>query len=218
MNKEKSTTIKETAIKFDVFIRDGGIGSSMFFVLILLVIVNTHSLHYLFGDSILSWIFAVIGSIGFSIATTAVIRKPVSNWMKYSFPIFDTILVFLGLNLLNSDFEVRFIMSILFALFTGVIILSLGTINFQIHEKEQRDSDLNGEIQELLNSNSKLQDEIESLGIESEKEIRRYKNQLANHNKYKEGYINFEVSRIKKKKEKNLTDEEGKFLSQYGGE
>lgn len=146
------TTIKQAAINFDIFIRDGGIGTSMFFVLILLIIVNAHSLHFLFGDGVLSWIFSIIGSLGFSIATTSVIRKPVSKWMKYSFPLFDTILVFLGFNILSTDIPVRLIMIILFSLFLGAIILSLGIINLSMHKKEEKETNYKSKIKKLLNN------------------------------------------------------------------
>ena len=152
------TTIKEAAIKFDVFIRDGGVGSSMFFVLIMLVIVNTHSLHFLFGDGVLNWIFAIFSAIGFSTATTAVIRKPVAEWMKYLFPAFDTLLVFLGFNLLNESIPVHFIMTLLFSAFTGAILIGLGTINFNENTKEAEETDYKKRISEL---NSKIT-ELES--------------------------------------------------------
>ena len=148
MNNQE-TTIKAAAIKFDIFVRDGGIGASMFFVLIMLIIVNTHSLHYLFGDTVINWFFAIISAIGFSIATTAVIRKPVAKWMKFTFPLFDTFLVFLGFNLFNESIPVHFIMTVLFSLFSGAILIGLGTINYNEHIKESETDDYKSKIWSL---------------------------------------------------------------------
>jgi hypothetical protein len=162
MYKENNqpTTIKEAAIRFDIFIRDGGVGSSMFFVLIMLIIVNTHSLHFLFGDGALNWIFAIFSAIGFSIATTSVIRKPVAAWMKYLFPTFDMLLVFLGFNLLNEAIPVHFIMTLLFSAFTGAILIGLGTINFKENEREAEETNYKSKISELEVSLSKYKNNI----------------------------------------------------------
>lgn len=150
MQKENEiTSIKEAAIQFDIFIRDGGIGASLFFVLIILIGVNAHSLHFLFGYGFWSWVLSIIGGVGFSMATTAVIRKPVAKWMKFLFPIFDTLLVFLGFNMENEAIPVHFIMTILFALFTGSILISLGTINYNEHTKETEESNFKREISHL---------------------------------------------------------------------
>lgn len=148
-NNGEPTTVKEAAIKFDIFIRDGGVPSSMFFVLILLIWVNAHSLHVLFGDGVINWIASVIGAIGFSVATTSVIRKPVSAWMKYIFPLFDTILIFIGLYSLSDGSWLQLIMISLFAVFSGAILVGLGTINFNENVKEGEESELKKVISEL---------------------------------------------------------------------
>ncbi len=168
-DNNKPTTVKEAAIKFDIFIRDGGVGSSMFFVLIMLIIVNTHSLHFLFGDGALNWVFAIFSAIGFSIATTAVIRKPVAEWMKYLFPAFDTLLVFLGFNLLNESIPVHFIMTLLFSAFTGAILIGLGTINFNENTKEAEETDYKKQISELNSKITGLESKISKLQTDNSK-------------------------------------------------
>ena len=289
-NNNQPTTIKEAAIRFDIFIRDGGVGSSMFFVLIMLIIVNTHSLHFLFGDGALNWIFAIFSAIGFSVATTSVIRKPVAAWMKYLFPTFDMLLVFLGFNLLNETIPVHFIMTLLFSAFTGAILIGLGTINFKENEKESEEADYKSKISELevslteykdrlvwlqfnltkletensdlkalskkhdglysnyleeVEKNNLLESELvkvkeslndtlslfneyktETSNLESdlekakskltqkEKSLTEYKFQLQELDKYKQGYLMAEKSRILKKKQENRTPEEIELLNQ----
>ncbi|MBN1250672.1 MAG: hypothetical protein JXA16_00955 [Bacteroidales bacterium] len=180
------TTIKEAAIKFDIFIRDGGVGSSMFFVLMMLIIVNTHSLHFLFGDGILNWVFAIFSAIGFSIATTAVIRKPVAEWMKYLFPVFDMFLVFLGFNLLNNNIPVHFIMTLLFSAFTGAILIGLGTINYNENTKEAEETNFKRQISELEIKVTNLKSKI------TEKEFQNNKLQTDN-NELKELRTKFRI-------------------------
>jgi len=283
--------IRVAAVKFDIFIRDGGIGASLFFVLLILIGVNAHSLHFLFGDGFWSWVLSLIGGVGFSIATTAVIRKPVAKWMKFLFPIFDTMLVFLGFNMLNEAIPVHFIMTILFALFTGSILVSLGTINYNEFTKEAEDNDFKREIthlEELVKSHlsklTTLNYEIAALRIENEalkvtakknesiksnylseientqlleskiseleqslnvtlgefndykkvtlpklREIENLESELARKNslighyefevseldKYKNGYLSAEKSRILKKKQENRTAEEIELLNEF---
>ncbi len=204
--------IRVAAIKFDIFIRDGGIGASLFFILLILIIVNAHSLHFLFGDGVLNWIFSVIGAIGFSVATTAVIRKPVSSWMKWVFPLFDTILVYLGFNILEGA-PVRFIMIIVFALFTGAILISLGTINFHENSKLDAEKDSEYEMNSLRSEVKRLDIEID-LGIT---EIKSLNKKLAKTNTememYKKVYLAAEKSRILKKKPENRTEKENEILN-----
>jgi hypothetical protein len=146
---DDESPIRVAAIKFDIFIRDGGIGASLFFVLITLIGVNAHSLHFLFGDGVISWIISIIGGLGCGIATTAVIRKPVSLWLKFLFPIFDIMLVFLGLNFDNYNLDARFVLTLIFPLFFGAILASLGTINYNEQSLNKEEIDLKGKISEL---------------------------------------------------------------------
>jgi hypothetical protein len=164
------TSIRQAALQFDTFIRDGGIGTSMFFVLVMLIFVNTHSLKFLFGDGFLAWVGAVVGGLGFSFATTAVIRKPVASWMKYLYPVFDVFLVFLGFNLLNEQIPTHAIMTVLISLFTGAILIGLGTINFKEQNEATDLQDLHSEQERLRSAYIErglameaLESELESL-------------------------------------------------------
>ena len=209
---DEISSIKEAAIRFDIFIRDGGIGSSMFFVLLLLIIVNAHSLHFLFGDGVINWIFSVLGAIGFSIATTAVIRKPVSAWMKYLFPVFDTLLVFLGFNLLNEAIPVHFIMTVLFSLFTGAILISLGTINYKENSKLEAEKDSKIEAEALRTTIKRLETSLESDRTRLASVKTSLSDTIAEMELYKKVYYATEKSRILKKKPVNRTKNEANLL------
>lgn len=208
------TTIKDAAIKFDVFIRDGGVGSSMFFVLIMLIIVNTHSLHFLFGDGVLNWVFAIFSAIGFSIATTSVIRKPVAAWMKYLFPLFDVFLVFLGFNLLNESIPVHFIMTLLFSAFTGAILIGLGTINYTENFKSEEEKDMLSELASQQSVIDRLQSEKETDKARLNSAKARLTEVETEMNKYKKIYLLAEKSRILKKKPENRTESELRILQE----
>jgi hypothetical protein len=203
--------VKEAAIKFDILIRDGGIGASLFFILLILIIVNAHSLHFLFGDGTLNWIFSITGAIGFSVATMAVIRKPVANWMKYVFPLFDTILVFLGFNILDG-MPVRGIMIIVFSLFTGAILISLGTINFHENNHLEQEKQKDAEIGSLKLTIKRLETSLES-DKERSMSLKERLNQITSEMEtYKRVYLQSEKSRILKKKPVNRTRAENELL------
>jgi hypothetical protein len=177
--------MKKLSLKFDQFIKEAGIGASLFFVLIMLIFVNAHSLNYLLNN----WIFSIVGGIGFSLATTSVIRRPVSNWMKWSLPLFDMFLVFIGFNI--SD-EYKFILTIIFSIFTGIILISLGTINFKENEE--------------IGLESKLSVTMSKLKLLEERQT--------NFELYKKAYFASEKGRILKKKVENRTKEENLILNQ----
>jgi hypothetical protein len=203
--------IKEASIKFDIFIRDGGVGASLFFLLIMLIIVNTHSLHFLFGDGVLNWLFSIISAIGFSFATISVLRKPVSAWMKYTFPLFDGTLVYLGFNILDG-MPVKPIMIVLFSLFTVAIFLGLGFINFHENSKLDAEKDMQAEVNSLKLTLKRLESKINS----DTSEINSLKDTLnkvnAEMESYKKVYYLAERSRILKKKPENRTKEEIEIL------
>lgn len=203
--------IRVAAIKFDIFIRDGGIGASLFFILLILIIVNAHSLHFLFGDGVLNWIFSVIGAIGFSVATTAVIRKPVASWMKWVFPLFDTVLVYLGFNILEGA-PVRFIMIVVFALFTGAILISLGTINFIENSKLDTDKVLKSEAESLKTTVKRLEASLESERARQLSVKASLNDVLTEMEIYKKVFYLTEKSRILKKKPENRTNFECDIL------
>jgi hypothetical protein len=208
---ENISPIKEAAIKFDIFIRDGGIGASLFFIFIMLIIVNTHSLHFLFGDGVLNWIFSIISAIGFSFATISVLRKPVSPWMKYTFPLFDGTLVYLGFNILDG-MPVKPVMIVLFALFTVAIFLGLGFINFHENSKLDAEKDMQGEIESLKLVVKRLETSSESDKTRLASVKTTLSDTIAEMETYKKVYYNSEKSRILKKKPGNRTKIEVEIL------
>jgi hypothetical protein len=206
--------IKEASIKFDIFIRDGGVGASLFFLLIMLIIVNTHSLHFLFGDGVLNWLFSIISAIGFSFATISVLRKPVSAWMKYTFPLFDGTLVYLGFNILDG-MPVKPIMIVLFALFTVAIFLGLGFINFHENSKLDAEKDMQVEIDSLMTKINLLESKIKSGTSEITSLKDSLSKALSEMEGYKKVYYLAERSRILKKKPENRTKIELEILNSF---
>ncbi|MEA3450276.1 MAG: hypothetical protein U9Q83_00065 [Bacteroidota bacterium] len=154
-------TIKKLAQSFDILVRDGGVGAALFFVVAELIFLNTNSLQYIYdvnSEGVFTWIPAVLGSLAYSITTITVMRKKGHKALKIVFPIFDTLLMFFGLNLNTlhlidvGEFNlVSFLLSIFFALFTGAITYSIGMINYD----EQADED----IDLFKSDNSKLKTE-----------------------------------------------------------
>jgi len=203
--------IKEAAIKFDIFIRDGGIGASLFFLLIMLIIVNAHSLHFLFGDGVLNWIFSIFSAIGFSFATISVLRKPVSPWMKYTYPLFDGALVFLGFNILDG-MPVKPIMIILYAAFTIAILMGLGFINFFENSKLDAEKDLRSELESLRTTLKRLETSLESERTRLASVKTTLSDTIAEMETYKKVYYTTEKSRILKKKPENRTKSEIEIL------
>ncbi len=138
MQDKTDSYIKRLAIKFDRLLAEGGVGLALFFIMLELIYINSKSLYEIdTAKSILSLIFAIVGSIAFSITTIVVLRKPNHKWLKRIVPLFDVILVFLGLNLSTWDtmleYPLHLTLSIFFALFTGLITFSLGQINYEEH-------------------------------------------------------------------------------------
>lgn len=175
MNTSKMS-IKQASIAFDKFIEEGGIGAALFFVLLELIAVNTSSLWYVFGfDGWYNAIWSTVGALGFSIVTTVVIRKKVPLWLKFSFPVFDMLLVFTGMNINHwghmLDNPLRLTVTIIFSLFTGPVLVALGLINY---EEQKRDSKLKllQQKNEDLESKLILSKETSKL-LESELSIER---------------------------------------------
>jgi hypothetical protein len=206
--------IKEASIKFDIFIRDGGVGASLFFLLIMLIIINAHSLHFLFGNGVLNWFFSIFSAIGFSFATISVLRKPVSAWMKYTFPLFDGALVFLGFNILDG-MPVKFIMIVLFSAFTIAILMGLGFINYHENSRLDAEKDMQREINSLNLTRERLSAEM----LSDKGEIALLENRLidisAEMEGYKKVYYLAERSRILKKKPENRTKAELEILKEF---
>ncbi|WP_044214630.1 hypothetical protein, partial [Saccharicrinis fermentans] len=112
------------------------ISVALLFLIIELSYINAKSLIYLNNATeALDQAFAVIGSIAFSVVTILVMMNSVVKWPKYLFPVFDTGLMFLGLNLTHYDTlldnPIRLALTFFMASFTGIITFSLGLIEFK---------------------------------------------------------------------------------------
>lgn len=209
-----------------------GTAIALLFMVLELSYINAKSLLYIvdsFGT--IDRIFAVIGSMAFSMVTILVMRRSSSRWMKVIFPVFDSFLVFCGFNLKFADNltgnPIAFGLTIFMAVFTGLIMYSLGAINYQDRKSEVNSDE--GVIISLQSEIGKIQTEINSLATEiNEKQteiniLKTEKNSLKSQiefsqseirslqtesEKYKTGYLQAERSRILKKKPDNRTHEE----------
>jgi hypothetical protein len=169
MNKDKVGFFKRFALKFDEFIKDGGVGAALFFIMVELTYLNAKALHRLDNpEGTWNIIPAVIGSLAFSTATIVVMRRPGHKWLKRILPIFDTALVFLALNVRAWDVLLQYpgelIQSGFFALFTGFITYSLGMINFEEHV-----TDIDRQKKELVEIKEAHIKELKSLHVTIEK-------------------------------------------------
>lgn len=147
-----------------------GVGFSLLFVFCELTYVNTKSLLYLTGDAgMIDALFSVVGAMAFSSVTILVMRKSKKQWIKIVFPVFDSILMFCGLNLLfaheitnGTDNPIRFYLSIFMAVFTGLITYSLGLINHADHASDKTEMQQHTEEVERIKTESKrIVDELE---------------------------------------------------------
>lgn len=114
-----------------------GIGIALFFLVLELTYINAKSLLYLVSESgLIDRVFAVIGSLAFSVVTVLVMRTSSIKWMRVVFPCFDALLVFSGFNLKYADNllgnPVAFYLTIFLAVFTGLIMYSLGSIGSRL--------------------------------------------------------------------------------------
>ncbi len=122
----------------DRFLSRQGVGIALVFMIAELSYINSKSLQFMFeGSDSLDIYFGVIGAVAFSIVTVLIMRLSNQEWLKICFPLFDTALVFCGLNLHHSHDllanPVRFAMSIFLSVFSGLITFSLGQINAVQH-------------------------------------------------------------------------------------
>ncbi len=115
--------------------------------LILLVLeltyINAKSLLYLTAEmGLVDRLFAIIGALAFSLVTVLVMRTTRSRWMRILFPVFDSLLVFCGFNLKFAnnlmDNPIAFYLTIFFAVFTGLIMYSLGLIGAKYDKQRRR--------------------------------------------------------------------------------
>lgn len=154
----------------DKIISKLGVGFALLFAFGELTYVNTKSLLYLTGEAgLVDQLFSVVGAMAFSSVTILVMRKSKKRWIKIVFPVFDSILMFCGLNLLfaheittGTDNPIRFYLSIFMAVFTGLITYSLGLINHNDHVADKNETLRNAEeVERIKVETSRIIDEIQ---------------------------------------------------------
>jgi uncharacterized membrane protein SirB2 len=170
----------------DKIINKIGIGLALLFMVMELTYINAKSLFYLVNEfADIDRFFAIVGSLAFSMVTVIVMRKSTEKWPKIVFPVFDTLLVFCGLNLKyyeaivnGTDNEVRFWLTVFMALFTGLITYSLGIINYKENTAiSEHDA---AKVLQLEKKLMQKEDELQ----QKEYSLQFYENELEQH--YKE--------------------------------
>lgn len=115
--------------------------------LILMVLeltyINAKSLLYIVAEmGLIDKTFAIIGALAFSMVTVLIMRTSRSKWMRIVFPVFDSLLVFCGFNLKYAnnlmDNHIAFYLTIFFAVFTGLIMYSLGVIGAKYDKRHKK--------------------------------------------------------------------------------
>jgi len=154
-----------------------GIAIALLLMVAELTYINSKSLLYLVSqDSFLDKYFAIVGALAFSMVTVLVMRNSLVKWVKYVFPVFDTALVFCGLNIKEIGHipygEVAFWLTLFMAVFAGLITYSLGLINYKAHDmadaiiKDTRINLLESELGEFISVNERLKTDNEQLMAE----------------------------------------------------
>jgi hypothetical protein len=193
--------------------------------------INSKSLLHLAGSGqCVHQAFAVVGAIAFSLVTIIVMQQPNLKWQKVVFPVFDAALVFLGFNL-DYHPDMRIYLTVFMALFAGCIMYSLGKIEYhqgesneskQLEEKQKTLNETRLELEsvkselkvtetQLYNTESNLQKvsaDFDNLKTEFQKA-------KSNIEVMESDYIKYNVGRINRKKEQNLTPEDLEFLKQH---
>lgn len=220
--------MKNLAKLFNAFLNEAGVSASLFFVMLELIGINAYSLHYVLDSqhqSAFNYIPAILGAVAYSITTIVVMQQPNHERLKVILPILDGFLVFLALNLMFIEQyklgEVNYVavtLSLLFAIFTAVITLSLGQINSENTEPMIAQHHFDVTSKELDVTLSKLNKSIKSnkflVGQVGDKDNElsllktEFKTLRSEHSYYYEFYIRKEKARIAKKSKANLTEEE----------
>lgn len=159
----------------DRFLSKYGVGFALLFMVAELSYINTKSLQFMVRNEAVSSIdlaFGIVGALAFSTVTVLIMRLGKRRWLKNAFPVFDTLLMFLGFNLMYADRlldnPVRFGLSVFLSLFTGLITYSLGQINADQHAESASDRDQK-RIDELIASKHQVELKLsESERINSE--------------------------------------------------
>jgi len=233
--------LRNIPIAFDETVRLGGVGAALFFIMLELTYINSKSLLYLDRDNgFIAHLFAIIGSLAYSLVTITVMRHPGHLGFKRTFPVFDTLLVFCGFNI-NLPAEimhgnVNFValaLSIFLSCFTGLITFTLGMLNFEQHgsvEHDQQMEDLKSQFAKLQSQIAQLQTDLQFSQTELVKketdmaklqtDIASVQGQFANSQtelaKYQSQFVKSELSRIRKKRPENRDENEKKFMEKYG--
>lgn len=197
-----------------------GISTAIVLMILELTYINAKSLLYIvdeFGP--IDKVFSIIGSAAFSMVTILVMRRGNKAWMKIVFPFFDSALVFCGFNLkfaheLTSN-PVALGLTIFMALFTGLIMFSLGSISIQSHvnSPQTENNSLQPQINSLQTKNNSLQSQISLLETQNKKITTENNSLQTELKKYKTVFVQAEKSRILKKKPENRTPEELDILN-----
>ncbi len=167
----------------DRILSRAGVGFALFLVIMELTYINAKSLYFMAqGMMLVDSVFAVIGSLAFSMVTILVMRMSKRRWLKVAFPLFDAALVLCGFNLMFADGlfanPIRFALSVFLAIFTGLITYSLGQINAEQHDGSKVDDskriidDLNRIIDDLTtkqNESNLIIDELKMNQTESKR-------------------------------------------------
>jgi len=259
--------MKKLSIKFKNFLTEAGVSSSLFFLMLKLTGVNAYSLHFIFNQqhhTVISWLVAIAGGVAFALPTVVIMHKSAEFKFKKLLPILDGLLVFGGLNLHFFDQMANgtangtaIALSVIFAVFTGVLTYGLGkissdetlaTVPFSDYNRQKEQLQTLLEKHEALKSESSnflilqnefkqvseeallLKDQNKKLAHENEKATtqfhlqlqqlkqledtaKEFKKEFKDHALFKETFIKYELSRIRKKK--NSEHEEKEFLKQY---
>ncbi|MBR8534409.1 hypothetical protein KDU71_02470 [Carboxylicivirga sediminis] len=191
--------------------------------------INSKSLlHLANNQGSIHQAFAIVGAIAFSIVTIIIMQQSHLKWQKVAFPVFDAALVFLGFNL-DIHPDMRIFMTIFMALFAGIIMYSLGLIEYRQGEtKESKQlayqiARANSLGKELEATKSKLTDAQRHVdGLINERSTLESKNEQLQSNftiaqskldLMEPIYLKHEIGRIRKKNADNRTESERQLLA-----
>jgi len=162
-----------------------GISTTLMLLVAELTYINAKSLLYLVAEfGVFDKIFAVIGTMAFSMVTVLVMRTTSSRWMRIVFPLFDSVLVFCGFNLKFAgnllDNPIAFGLTVFMAIFTGFIMYGLGRITYEKQSGVDIESKrIIDELTQKLNESNRINSETNEKLIESNRIIDDLKKKLA---------------------------------------
>ena len=204
--------MKNLFIQFDIFLKEAGVGTALFFVMILLMYVNTLSLYEMFQERNFSLLPALIGAVAFSITTVVVMRREGFLWAKLIVPVFDFFLMFLGFNinyLFKDNNTTAFIgLSLFFSVFAAFITGVLGFINY----KERKNETTNSQSIELMQiENDRLRKENDALEYVNNENIDTIKALQKDIDKHLPNSLKYQLWNLRKS---NNHDEAAKVMEQ----